>query len=308
MRPQGRHRAGPGGPRRHPALVVSAAVLAVTAMMGVTGTGFLHQLRAFDAPYSPNGTQAPLGFAAPLTPEGHGEDSAWESVSGNPLTTVHITDTVDCDLPMLPAGTITPSQLQTHLEGATACLDSMWKPRIEAAGYTFTPVTIRVYDSASDLGTACGEPEAAVPGVYCAVDRTIYLPSTLAERGGELAGWSELRTMGILAHEYGHHLQELTGILDASLGLHPVSKDPHEVTRRIESMATCLGALSQGRMTGAQQVTLGYFDHATDPSTYRADSDHGRAETQSTWAQRGFASDGDAGRCATFSAPADQVA
>lgn len=306
MRTQGRHRAGPAR-RPHPAVVVCAAVLAVTAVIGATGTGFLHQLRAYEAPYRPG-----VAFAADgselAPPTDHADDARWQVITANSLTGLRLDDRLDCGVPLLPAETVPLPRLRGHLDRLATCLDTFWRPRIEAAGHEFTPVTVEVFDPEAGLGTACGEPERAVPGVYCPTNHTIYLPTTLAERGGEIASWSELRLITVLAHEYGHHLQQVTGILDDSWAITSDSASRHEVTRRIESMATCIGAATQGQMDGPLAVSQGYYAYATAPSTYVTDEDHGTAVTQARWARSGFDSGGDLRSCSTFSVPADDVA
>lgn len=306
MRTQGRHRAGPAR-RRHPAVVVCAAVLAVTAVTVATGTGFLRQLQAYEAPYHPGASFVAVG-SEQEPPARYAQDPAWRELAENSLTTLHVDGHLDCGVPLLPAEAVSVSRLGDHLDSLAACLDGYWRPRIEASGHGFTPVTVEVFDPAVGLGSACGEPERAVPGVYCPTNRTIYLPSTLTDRGGDPAVWSELRLMAVLAHEYGHHLQEITGILATSRTITAEPSDPHEVTRRIESMATCIGALTQGQMVGPLAVTQGYYAFAITPDSYAADDDHGTAATQARWSQSGFDAGGDLRSCSTFSVPSGAVA
>ncbi|UYG17319.1 neutral zinc metallopeptidase [Brachybacterium huguangmaarense] len=315
MEPRGRHLAtGAGLRQRHPALVLCAALLVGCVAVGVVGIAFLHQLRAFDAPYRPGGAD-PLYSQAPVPPEaglsvppsGH-ESPAWSALTGSPLTRLRVTETTDCDLPALRGRSTSRDTLQEHLTALAGCLDRQWAPVLTEAGLTFEPVSVVVFDPHRGTGSACGGKESAVPAVYCPSERTIYVSSSVGKHRSGTANWTELTVVSVLGHEYGHHLQSLTGVLDdADAAAAQGADGSADMARRIESMATCLGALSHGRLGGAQQITQGYYARMIDPGTYRADASHGSAATQAFWAKRGYDADGDTSRCATFSAPAEQM-
>ncbi len=315
MEPRGRHLApGAGLRQRHPALVLCAALLVGCVAVGLVGIAFLHQVREFDAPYRPGGvdplsSQTPLPSEAGLPAPASGpRDPAWTALTASPLTQLQLSDMMDCGLPALRGRSISREALQEHLAALAACLDRQWEPVLTAAGLAFEPVSVVVFDPHRGTGSACGGKESALPAVYCPPERTIYVSSTVGTHRSGTASWTELTIVSVLGHEYGHHLQSLTGVLDGADAASSAGVDgPPDMARRIESMATCLGALSHSRMGGAQQITQGYYARMVDPDTYRADASHGSAETQAYWAKRGYDAGGDTSRCATFSAPAEQM-
>ena len=91
-----------------------------------------------------------------------------------------------------------------------ANIDDVWKTRV--TGYTAPQIVI--YDQGTQTG--CGFGQTAMGPFYCPNDQTVYL---------DLSFWQEMETkLGasgadfarayVIAHEFGHHIQKLTGISD----------------------------------------------------------------------------------------------
>ena len=91
-----------------------------------------------------------------------------------------------------------------------ANIDDVWKTRV--TGYTSPQIVI--YDQGTQTG--CGFGQTAMGPFYCPNDQTVYL---------DLSFWQEMATkLGasgadfarayVIAHEFGHHIQKLTGISD----------------------------------------------------------------------------------------------
>jgi len=99
--------------------------------------------------------------------------------------------------------------------GTVNSLRVYWSEAFAAAGETFqAPQTVLFSDA---VNTQCGAASSAVGPFYCPVDQSIYidlgffdqLESQFGAEGGPFA------EMYVLAHEYGHHVQNLLGLLEA---------------------------------------------------------------------------------------------
>jgi predicted metalloprotease len=103
-----------------------------------------------------------------------------------------------------------------RLLGVIQSLDAYWEATFAAAGDRnfVQPGATLFSDSVS---TQCGAATSAVGPFYCPLDQTIYLDlgffdqleSQFGARGGEFA------EEYVAAHEYGHHVQNLRGHLEA---------------------------------------------------------------------------------------------
>lgn len=100
-------------------------------------------------------------------------------------------------------------------------------------------------------GTACGTASNATGPFYCPPEETVYIDPTffglLRERFGASGG--SLAQLYVLAHEYGHHVQKITGIMDRypNNGTGPDSNGV-----RLELQADCFAGAWVGAMS--QQV------------------------------------------------------
>ena len=138
--------------------------------------------------------------------------------------------------------------------GYVNSIQAYWREAFAGAGETYQPARTRLFDG--PIATGCGTASPEVGPFYCPNDRFIYidlgffeqLRTQFGARGGSLA-------MGyVLAHEYGHHVENLLGVLDSqSRGSGPESE-----AVRIELMADCLAGV-----WAANAVSTGYLEPLT---------------------------------------------
>ncbi|NIJ13524.1 hypothetical protein FHU38_003868 [Saccharomonospora amisosensis] len=249
------------------ALPVGAALLLVATLVLVVPT--------FDRAVG----DAPAAARTSARPAAQPQDSAL-------LTAGVSLGKVTCDLPRLGAGR---PALRAYYRAQLRCLDAAWKPALDRAGVPFEPVRVRIVD---EPRTACGAlpPQEEATGLYCDKDMTIYLPRdrTLAAFG--LAREAHVAT---LAHEYGHHVQHLSGILAAVnrrlARVEPDSPQDKELGRRVELQANCFAGMFLGSASGSGAVSVDLAEAAVDDFRNWVDSEtHGSSRTQRRWAMRGY--------------------
>lgn len=98
------------------------------------------------------------------------------------------------------------------------------------------------------VSTGCGQASAAVGPFYCPSDQMIYLDTTFFDEvlerqlGGPDGGFVEPY---VLAHEYGHHIQNLMG----TMGKVKTQQGPQSDAVRLELQADCYAGMWAGAAT-----------------------------------------------------------
>ncbi len=177
----------------------------------------------------------------------------------------------------------------------------------------YEPARTRFFDGS--IQTGCGTASSAVGPFYCPNDHYVYidlgffdqLQSELGARGGPLA------EAYVLAHEYGHHVQNLTGALQRA------GRDtgPQGGQVRVELQADCYAGLWVGNAldTGfIEELTRQDVADALDAAAAVGDDriqqraqgrvtpeswTHGSSEQRRTWFVRGIEGSGPQS-CDTF--------
>ena len=93
-----------------------------------------------------------------------------------------------------------------------------WTDSFAASGETYQPVDTVLFSGST--GSACGTATAATGPFYCPLDKLVYLDldffGELRTRFGAQGG--SLAQGYVIAHEYGHHVQDLLGTLESGGG------------------------------------------------------------------------------------------
>lgn len=122
----------------------------------------------------------------------------------------------------------------------------------EQSATAFTPErSLRTFSGA--VSTGCGSASADVGPFYCPVDQTIYLDTTFFADvlQGRLAGPSGAFVEPyVLAHEYGHHVQNLLG----TMGRVRTQQGARSDAVRLELQADCYAGMWAGSATGTQDA------------------------------------------------------
>jgi len=102
-------------------------------------------------------------------------------------------------------------KVECRMEGAAESLDDYWRSEAGTLGIGYTTPAFALFDGSTD--TSCGQASASTGPFYCPPDRTIFLDTAfyddLQSRYGSSGG--PLAQMYVVAHEWGHHVQQLQG-------------------------------------------------------------------------------------------------
>lgn len=194
-----------------------------------------------------------------------------------------------------------------------ASTEDVWREHFRAGrlpNYGNTPSTYRmptlVVFSGAVSTAGCGNATSAVGPFYCSADDRLYIdPSFYDTLARQLRAPGEFAQAYVLAHEIGHHVQNLIGSL--RLGVRGETKNQNSV--RVELQADCFagvwGHSAQADLSisdkDLQDATRAAHAIGDDALGHRNEAQftHGSSEQRLRWFKRGFET-GDPTQCDTF--------
>ncbi|MFD4638441.1 neutral zinc metallopeptidase [Lentzea sp. NPDC058436] len=291
--------------QNNPVLLAGVFVLVVAFVLGIGQLGRPRLVTGHPLADSRPASTAPAEPSTPIRPR------AVYRLADHPFLVKPVSlAPVTCSL---PAFGVSDGQLAAYYAAGVECLDAAWGPLLSGANLPFDKPVLDASPTLKD-GPCGAAPESDhAVAYYCGRNRTIYMPtSRMRENGGGEAPATHLAT---LSHEYGHHVQALTGLLRAAdLKITDAGeKTPAglEMSRRIELQANCFAGMFLNSASGRGSVTANLARQAQEDFKFAVeekpeDNAHGSAKNQVQWASAGFkANSTDA--CNTFAAPAPAV-
>jgi uncharacterized protein len=140
-----------------------------------------------------------------------------------------------------------------RLVGFVNSIQAFWEGELVGQGVKYSPAQTVLF-SESTQG-ACGFASSASGPFYCPSDRTIYVDlsffDTVLKQIGAQGG--PLAEAYVLAHEYGHHVQNLFGLLDSSAMNQATGPDSQTVFSELQ--ADCLAGIWLNHATGTGYIT-----------------------------------------------------
>ncbi len=207
------------------------------------------------------------------------------------------------------------SELESIICGATEDVQNFWDREFQSAGMTYEFTKSVFFTDATSTG--CGEASAQTGPFYCPNDHLVYFDlGFLVQLENQFSIKGDLASQYIVAHEYGHHVQNLLGtnakVQEAQ------QSDPsraNEYSVALELQADCYAGVwandanQRGLLDNAAEVNEALTaaaavgdDRIQQQTQGRVNPEsftHGTAEQRQQWLQRGF-STGDYTQCNTF--------
>jgi predicted metalloprotease len=151
----------------------------------------------------------------------------------------------DSSLEQCQTGEDANESLDCRIKGASASLEKYWAETIDGA----TPSEIVLFTGS--VNTACGTASSAVGPFYCPPDQMIYIDTAFYDQLQQQFGASggPLAQLYVVAHEWGHHIQNITGLME---GLDMQTTGPASDGVRLELQADCFA----GAWVGAASTTV----------------------------------------------------
>ncbi|WP_315706727.1 MULTISPECIES: neutral zinc metallopeptidase [unclassified Bradyrhizobium] len=204
-------------------------------------------------------------------------------------------------------------------------IDDRWSEIFQASGQSYTGPKVVLFRNATN-GGRCGMAQSAMGPFYCPPDRQIFLDTNFFRQvetrfHGCSGNACKFTAAYIIAHEAGHHIQNLLGILPRVTRLQQQSgskADANALQVKVELQADCLsgvwanreqkkrpGYLEEGDIDAALTTASAIGDDTLQrQATGRVVPDsftHGSAAQRKRWFMTGF-QQGTVKACDTFGA------
>jgi predicted metalloprotease len=189
-----------------------------------------------------------------------------------------------------------------------------WKQILPAAGAQYSDAKLVLFRNA--VASACGTAQSAVGPFYCPADHKVYIDlgfyDDLKSRFGASGDFAQAY---VLAHEIGHHVQNLLGIdgqVRRAQRANP--RAANELSVRLELQADCLAGVWAHSTNQRNLLEKGDLDQALNAAAAIGDDrlqkmssgqvrpesfTHGTSQQRAQWLQQGFNS-GTVSSCNTF--------
>lgn len=194
--------------------------------------------------------------------------------------------------------------------------EDTWGKIFQASGETYQKPTLVLFSG--QVRSACGNATSASGPFYCPVDRKVYLDTDffreLSQRFGASGDFAQAY---VIAHEVGHHVQNLTGVLpEFNQRRQSMSESQaNALSVKVELQADCYagiwgkstqqkGILEAGdleeALNAAHQIGDDTLQKKTQGYVVPDSFNHGTSAQRVEWFRRGFES-GRVEDCDTFS-------
>ena len=195
-------------------------------------------------------------------------------------------------------------EMRDFVATVLADTEDTWMQIFSAQGETYREPTLTLFSDSVD--SACGFASAATGPFYCPSDQNLYIDlgfyDELRSRFGAPGDFAQAY---VLAHEVGHHVQNVLGILpdvhqrQQGLG----EAEANALSVRTELQADCFAGIWANRTEKTGMLDAGDIDEALTAATAIGDDTlqkqgqgyvvpdsftHGTSEQRASWFKRGY--------------------
>lgn len=204
------------------------------------------------------------------------------------------------------------------ISAVVAMNEDVWKEVLPAQkGVQYQPPTLVIFNGVTNSG--CGTAQSAMGPFYCPADRKVYLDTSFfLDMKRKFGGGGDFAYAYVIAHEVGHHIENLLGILPKVQQAQRAASSRAEangLSVRVELMADCLAGvwaatankkwniLEDGDLEKAVRTAQAIGDdrlqQASQGRVVPDSFTHGSAAQRVAWLQQGLKS-GSVDACNTF--------
>jgi hypothetical protein len=188
---------------------------------------------------------------------------------------------------------------------------NFWSDTFAASGEPFEQASLVIFDAPTDTG-GCGVGQPQAGPFYCPPSQKIFIDFGFYEQLEQQLGFDGDFAMAyVIAHEYGHHVQNLLGINDQVRKQQDGASqaEANALSVKMELQADCFAGvwakaayerLDTGDLDEAIDAAQAVGDDAIQGSNANQESfTHGTSAQRKQWFTTGFES-GDPSQCGTF--------
>lgn len=244
--------------------------------------------------------------------------AAWYFLGINPMTILG-----GDDIQQEPAGQsqqaggpVADDQDKVFMSKVLKTTETVWSGIFKQNGSTYQNPALVLYSGATR--SACGVGQAAMGPFYCPEDRKVYMDmSFFHQMGAQMGVQGDFAQGYVLAHEVGHHVQNLLGVMDkmAQARSSMNERQANDLSVRVELQADCFAGIwahelqkegtiiedgdIEEAMNAAAAVGDDHIQKQAQGYVVPDSFTHGSSEQRMSWFKRGLAG-GDMKQCNTF--------
>ncbi|HDL5529485.1 TPA: neutral zinc metallopeptidase [Mannheimia haemolytica] len=155
-------------------------------------------------------------------------------------------------------------QLRTLSAKVLTTTENIWTSYFQQNGLTYKEPSLVLYRGA--IQTACGTGQSAMGPFYCPVDQKVYLDlSFYDDMRKKLRASGDFAFSYVIAHEVGHHVQNLLGITSKTQRAQMKASSKAEVNQisvNVELQADCFAGVWGHQLAKANRLEEGDVEEA----------------------------------------------